>query len=307
MKLSCRIALCLLAVAGGGRSRQRVSNGFEVRETVNAGRSAGRRLRRVRRLAAWWDPEHTYSGNSANLSLELDARRCFCERIPKTAAGSSIMRVTYVDPGKRIVLTGALGPAAFRSDDRASWTCRSRRIAGGSQLIARLSSVAGFANGGADKLAPAVDQVLGGQMKRFRAYATSRPTHLDPLERHEAERRAAVSPPDAPRWQSRANRRRRAGRGMKVSPANVVEHFGQLDPVGERQEQREDVRAADHRNRFARRQAQAPRQRCARPPRPRRASCGRESARCGGARAAGPAGCRRSCGPSPSRCPWSAP
>ena len=32
-----------------------------------------------------------------------------------------------------------------------------------------------FANGGAEKLAPLVDQVLGEQVKRLRAFATSRP------------------------------------------------------------------------------------------------------------------------------------
>jgi hypothetical protein len=35
--------------------------------------------------------------------------------------------------------------------------------------------VAGFAKGGADKLAGAVDQVLADQMKRLRSYATARP------------------------------------------------------------------------------------------------------------------------------------
>jgi len=35
--------------------------------------------------------------------------------------------------------------------------------------------VAGFANGGAEKLAPLVDQVLAEQMKRFRVYAASAP------------------------------------------------------------------------------------------------------------------------------------
>jgi hypothetical protein len=34
---------------------------------------------------------------------------------------------------------------------------------------------AGFFNGGADKLAPAVDQVLADQVRRYRAYATARP------------------------------------------------------------------------------------------------------------------------------------
>jgi hypothetical protein len=48
------------------------------------------------------------------------------------------------------------------------------RIAGGSQLTLDYK-VAGFANGGADKLAGAVDGVLANQMKRYRTYATSRP------------------------------------------------------------------------------------------------------------------------------------
>ena len=34
---------------------------------------------------------------------------------------------------------------------------------------------AGFAKGGADKLAPLVDQVLAEQMKRFRTFAAARP------------------------------------------------------------------------------------------------------------------------------------
>ncbi len=49
-----------------------------------------------------------------------------------------------------------------------------KTIAGGSQLILDYK-VAGFANGGADKLAPAVDGVLAEQLKRFRVYATGRP------------------------------------------------------------------------------------------------------------------------------------
>ena len=56
------------------------------------------------------------SGNSANLSLALTPGGCFCERFPK-GGGIEHMRVTYVDPGKRVVLTGALGPLALRSDD----------------------------------------------------------------------------------------------------------------------------------------------------------------------------------------------
>jgi hypothetical protein len=50
-----------------------------------------------------------------------------------------------------------------------------KTIAGGSQLILDYK-VAGFANGGAEKLASAVDGgVLAEQLKRFRTYAPGRP------------------------------------------------------------------------------------------------------------------------------------
>jgi hypothetical protein len=49
-----------------------------------------------------------------------------------------------------------------------------KTIAGGSQVTLDYRA-AGFAKGGADKLAVAVDGVLAAQMKRYRAYATSRP------------------------------------------------------------------------------------------------------------------------------------
>jgi hypothetical protein len=47
-------------------------------------------------------------------------------------------------------------------------------VAGGSQLTLDYKA-AGFAHGGADKLAAAVDEMLASQLKRFRAYATARP------------------------------------------------------------------------------------------------------------------------------------
>ena len=124
-------------------------------------------------LPAWWDREHTYSGSSANLRLELVPGGCFCERIPKTGGGVEHMHVAFVDPGKQIVMTGALGPLLYQATTGVM-DVRVTTIAGGSQVTLDYK-VAGFANGGADKLAPAVDGVLAEQMKRFRTYATARP------------------------------------------------------------------------------------------------------------------------------------
>lgn len=149
------------------------ANGFEVRETVSLVVPTDRAYEAFRNLPDWWDAEHTYSGESANLSLALTPGGCFCERIPKTGGGIEHMRVTFVEPGKHVVLTGALGPLLYEAT-MGVMDVQITRIAGGSQLTLDYK-VAGFANGGADKLAGAVDGVLADQMKRYRAYATSRP------------------------------------------------------------------------------------------------------------------------------------
>ncbi len=48
---------------------------------------------------------------------------------------------------------------------------RFKALTMGSAMIMNYK-VAGFANGGADKMAPLVDRVLGGMVSRFSAYAT---------------------------------------------------------------------------------------------------------------------------------------
>jgi uncharacterized protein YndB with AHSA1/START domain len=148
------------------------SNGFEVRETINLVVPPEIAFASFADMPAWWDPEHTYSGKSENLSLTLVPGGCLCERFPG-GGGIEHMRVTYVDPGKRVVLTGALGPLLYEAT-AGVMDVQVKSTAGGSQLTLDYRS-AGFAKGGGDKLAPVVDQVLAGQMKRLRAYATSRP------------------------------------------------------------------------------------------------------------------------------------
>jgi hypothetical protein len=148
------------------------SNGFEVRETINLVAPPELAFDAFDDVQAWWDPEHSYSGDAKNLSLNLAPGGCFCERFPD-GGGIEHLHVTYVDPGKRAVLTGALGPLLYQAT-AGVMDVQVKSTAGGSQLVLDYRA-AGFFNGGADKLAPLVDQVLAGQMKRFRAYVTARP------------------------------------------------------------------------------------------------------------------------------------
>lgn len=173
MKHILAIAAIGLATPAAAEVVSASSNGFEVRQIVPLVVPPDVAFNSFRDIGAWWDPQHTYSGDSANLSLALVPGGCFCERIPKSGGGIEHLRVAYVEPGKRVVLTGTLGPLLYEATTGVM-DVQVKTIAGGSQLILDYK-VAGFANGGAAKLAGAVDGVLADQMKRFRAYATSRP------------------------------------------------------------------------------------------------------------------------------------
>jgi uncharacterized protein YndB with AHSA1/START domain len=167
------IALALLAAShASAEVVSASSNGFEVRQTVPLVVKPAVAFQAFANLPVWWNPEHTYGGKSQNLSFALSPGGCLCERLPD-GGGVEHMRVTYVDPGKRIVLTGALGPLLYQATTGVM-DIQIRSTAGGS-LMTLDYRAAGFFNGGADKLAPAVDQVLADQVRRYRAYATARP------------------------------------------------------------------------------------------------------------------------------------
>jgi uncharacterized protein YndB with AHSA1/START domain len=172
MKYIALVALALGSPAAG-EVVSASANGFEVRETIPLVVSTDEAFKAFSALPAWWDPQHTYSGDSANLSLDVTPGACFCERMPKTGGGVEHLRVTYVEPGKRILFTGALGPLLFEAVTGVM-DVQIKSTGSGSQVTLDYKA-AGFAKGGADKLAPAVDQVLAAQMKRFRTYAAAQP------------------------------------------------------------------------------------------------------------------------------------
>jgi hypothetical protein len=166
-----------LVFASGAAQAEVVSagpNGFHVRQSVQMVVPQQAAYAAFGQVGSWWNPEHSYSGKSANLSMALTTGGCFCERLDN-GGGIEHMRVTFVDPGKRILMTGSLGPLLYEATNGVM-DVQIKSIAGGSQLMIDYR-VSGFFNGGADKLAPIVDQVLADQMRRFRTYATARPRY----------------------------------------------------------------------------------------------------------------------------------
>jgi uncharacterized protein YndB with AHSA1/START domain len=168
------LAVTLLAAASPAHSAvvSASANGFEVQYTLDLVVPPETTMNAFSNVGAWWDPKHTYSGDAANLRLSVQPGGCFCERFPD-GGGVEHMRVTYVDPGKRIVMTGSLGPLLYEATTGVM-DVEVKPTAAGSQLTLDYK-VSGFANGGAAKMAPDVDNVLAEQLKRFRKFATSRP------------------------------------------------------------------------------------------------------------------------------------
>ena len=148
------------------------ANGFEISHTVNLVVKPEVASAAFGNVAAWWNADQTYSGNAKNLAMALSPGGCFCERFPD-GGGIEHMRVTYVDPNKRVVLTGSLGPLLFEATSGVM-DVQVKSRGGGSQLILNYRA-AGFHKGGAAATAPIVDKVLGEQLRRYRAFVTAQP------------------------------------------------------------------------------------------------------------------------------------
>ncbi len=148
------------------------AHGFEVRHTIQTVIPQAAAFDAFGQISQWWSKDHTYSGDPANLSLSLNPGGCFCERLPG-GGGVEHLKVAFVVPGERVVLTGSLGPLLCEATIGVM-DVKVERIAGGSRVTMNYRA-AGFANGGAEKMAPLVDQVLGEQIARFRKYAAAFP------------------------------------------------------------------------------------------------------------------------------------
>ena len=147
-------------------------HGFEIAHSINLVVPQEQAFAAFGQVRDWWSKDHTYSGDASRLSLQLRPGGCFCERLDG-GGGVEHLRVAFLQPGERVVLTGALGPLLYEATTGVM-DVKVEKIAGGSRISMNYRA-AGFANGGAEKLAPLVDQVLAEQMKRLRTYAAAGP------------------------------------------------------------------------------------------------------------------------------------
>lgn len=150
------------------------SNGFTVKTTLAIQATPADVYRRlVHNVGDWWDSEHTYSGNSHNLSIDEKPMGCFCEKLANRG-GVRHMEVVRFDPGKTLVMTGGLGPLQSMAAS-ANMTIQLSPAAGATKLEMTFA-VTGYAPGGMNTLAAPVDSVLQQQFTRLKNYVE----HGDP-------------------------------------------------------------------------------------------------------------------------------
>ncbi|MBO9709855.1 MAG: SRPBCC family protein [Caulobacter sp.] len=166
--IAAATALALIGTTASAAVVDAAPNGFEVRREVVIAAPADRVYAALSQPSAWWSGEHTWSGSAASLSLAPMAGGCFCEKLP---GGGSVLHMTvvYAQPGKALRLFGALGPLqASGASGHLAWTLSE---ADGRTTLVQTYDVGGYMKGGLDRIAPTVDQVLGQQLDRLKAYA----------------------------------------------------------------------------------------------------------------------------------------
>ena len=176
-----KAALILLALAVPALALAEVADssasGFTVRInlTIQAPPDAVYR-RLVRNIGDWWNPAHTYTGDSHNLTIEEKPMGCFCEKLPNNG-GVRHMEVVNVAPGKTLVMSGALGPLQSMAA-AATLTIQLSPVDGATRLAVTYA-VSGYLPAGMNSWAGPVNEVLTGQFTRLKNYIE----HDDPAPR----------------------------------------------------------------------------------------------------------------------------
>jgi uncharacterized protein YndB with AHSA1/START domain len=170
-------ALALVALSGmpAQSAPQVTPNGFLVKLEVSVNSPAAKVYdAMIGQVGSWWNPEHTYSHDAKNLSIDARPDGCFCEKLPN-GGGIEHLRVIYVAPPQVVRFSGALGPLqASGVSGSMTW----KLTGGGESTRLELSySVGGFIQGGFDKIAPAVEAMLSEQLDRLKLFVeTGKPT-----------------------------------------------------------------------------------------------------------------------------------
>ncbi|WP_229751085.1 hypothetical protein [Undibacterium terreum] len=173
-------ALSLLALATlAGQANAEVADltpsGFLIRHEIVVDQTPEQAYKTLVNIGGWWNPAHTYSGNARNMSIDAKPGGCFCEQLPN--GGVQHLAVVFAKPGQLLRMAGALGPLQGSGvAGSMSWQISANPGATPDKPSSKLVmtySVGGYMQGGFEKIAPAVNGVLGEQVGRLKNFANT--------------------------------------------------------------------------------------------------------------------------------------
>ncbi len=164
-------ALLLWAGAAPAEVLQAEVGGFSVRDSATLAATPDVVYEHVLDIGSWWHPDHTYSGDPANLSLEAKVGGFFLEALP--GGGVRHLEVVWLEPAKGMRLIGGLGPLQELGVDAAltiTWTAAKDDGSNddGACEVVFSYNVGGFGPGGLESWAAPVDGVLRQQLDRLK-------------------------------------------------------------------------------------------------------------------------------------------
>lgn len=149
--------------------------GFATQSSVEVAAEAGAVYALLGVPGRWWNDNHTYSGDSANMTLDPRAGGCFCETIPDPSGKPGSVehgRVIYAVPGKQLRLSAALGP--LQSEGVVGTLDFTIQPSGKGVRVTMTYVVGGYLRAGPASIAPIVDQVLNEQLQGLKRAAEIR-------------------------------------------------------------------------------------------------------------------------------------
>lgn len=120
-------------------------------------------------IGNWWLADHTWYGDSQNMSIVLEPGGCLCE-IKNDLQFTEHLRVVKVEPYSLIRFSGGLGPLQGEgAQGIMDWSLRNSADERTTTLTVRYR-VGGYTGSDLSGWAPAVENVLKQQMTSFQTY-----------------------------------------------------------------------------------------------------------------------------------------
>jgi len=164
-----RVALiAALALAGPAHAevKSTTDSGFRLENRVTVNATPERAWTALGEIGRWWNSDHTYSGDALNMTLPLKVGGCFCEALP--GGGVEHGRVIVAWPEQKLLrLQAALGPLQDEGVE-AVLTFQIKPAPGGAEIVQTYN--VGGVRPEMLKNAPLIDQVVGEQLNRLKAY-----------------------------------------------------------------------------------------------------------------------------------------